>query len=233
MLAIFYELAGAGRKHARALGSDVYRVYVGCGVITLFVWLLYPIAWGVCEGGNVIAPDSEAVFYGVLDLSVASRSSDHYELTFINLAAPSPSSQSFSLLVIGVSTLNAWVFASASLVILPSLVLTERRNTLQAVVLRLVVLLPTVLPLILTGQMVFNNAVFTLLIIPVRLYKPSAYPSKDDYSAWKINLDPLPFYDTNWIREMSLRLVEVVIGNGFVTRDTERIWVWELEREWM
>lgn len=29
---------------------------------------MYPIAWGVCEGGNIIAPDSEAVFYGILDL---------------------------------------------------------------------------------------------------------------------------------------------------------------------
>jgi hypothetical protein len=29
---------------------------------------MYPIAWGVCEGGNVIAPDSEAIFYGILDL---------------------------------------------------------------------------------------------------------------------------------------------------------------------
>jgi bacteriorhodopsin len=26
-----------------------------------------PVAWGVAEGGNIIAPDSEAVFYGVLD----------------------------------------------------------------------------------------------------------------------------------------------------------------------
>ncbi|USW51049.1 Putative archaeal/bacterial/fungal rhodopsin [Septoria linicola] len=36
-------------------------------VLTLVVWALYPIAWGLGEGGNVIAPDSEAVFYGVLD----------------------------------------------------------------------------------------------------------------------------------------------------------------------
>jgi hypothetical protein len=28
---------------------------------------VYPIAWGVCEGGNLISPDSEAVFYGILD----------------------------------------------------------------------------------------------------------------------------------------------------------------------
>lgn len=38
-----------------------------CGSLTAFVWICYPIAWGLCEGGNVIAPDSEAVFYGVLD----------------------------------------------------------------------------------------------------------------------------------------------------------------------
>lgn len=39
-----------------------------CGSLTAVVWILYPIAWGVCEGGNLIAPDSEAVFYGILDL---------------------------------------------------------------------------------------------------------------------------------------------------------------------
>ncbi|KXT05734.1 hypothetical protein AC578_1057 [Pseudocercospora eumusae] len=33
----------------------------------LFVWMLYPIAWGLCEGGSVISADSEAVFYAVLD----------------------------------------------------------------------------------------------------------------------------------------------------------------------
>ncbi len=39
-----------------------------CGALTTVLWIVYPIAWGVCEGGNLIAPDSEAVFYGVLDL---------------------------------------------------------------------------------------------------------------------------------------------------------------------
>ena len=35
---------------------------------TISLWFLYPIAWGLSEGGNVIAPDSEAVFYGILDI---------------------------------------------------------------------------------------------------------------------------------------------------------------------
>ena len=39
-----------------------------CGVLTLFLWFLYPIAWGLSEGGNVIHPDSEAIFYGILDI---------------------------------------------------------------------------------------------------------------------------------------------------------------------
>jgi bacteriorhodopsin len=57
-----------GRAHARALGADINKVYTICGVWTIFLWFLYPIAWGVSEGGNVIPSDSEAVFYGVLDL---------------------------------------------------------------------------------------------------------------------------------------------------------------------
>ena len=56
------------RKHANALGNDISRTYLICGVWTIFLWFLYPIAWGLSEGGNVIAPDSEGVFYGILDL---------------------------------------------------------------------------------------------------------------------------------------------------------------------
>lgn len=56
------------RKHAVALGPDVSKTYLTCGSWTIFLWFLYPIAWGLSEGGNVIAPDSEAVFYGILDI---------------------------------------------------------------------------------------------------------------------------------------------------------------------
>jgi len=50
------------------MGKDVGRAFLYCGSLTAFLWMLYPIAWGLCEGGNVISPDSEAVFYGILDL---------------------------------------------------------------------------------------------------------------------------------------------------------------------
>lgn len=57
-----------GRSQARALGADISKVYTICGVWTISLWFLYPIAWGLSEGGNVIASDSEAIFYGILDI---------------------------------------------------------------------------------------------------------------------------------------------------------------------
>jgi len=65
---VVYVLVFVARKHAAALGPNVSRTYMTCGVLTIFLWFLYPIAWGLSEGGNVIHPDSEAIFYGILDL---------------------------------------------------------------------------------------------------------------------------------------------------------------------
>lgn len=65
---IVYILVWEARRHANAKGKDVGRAFLYCGSLTAFLWILYPIAWGLCEGGNVITPDSEAIFYGILDL---------------------------------------------------------------------------------------------------------------------------------------------------------------------
>lgn len=65
---IVFVLAWEARRHASAMGKDIGRTFLFCGSLTAFLWTLYPIAWGLCEGGNVISADSEAVFYGVLDL---------------------------------------------------------------------------------------------------------------------------------------------------------------------
>ena len=65
---VIYSLVFIGRNHARALGPDPARAFNMCGILTIGVWFLYPIAWGLSEGGNVIHPDSEAIFYGILDI---------------------------------------------------------------------------------------------------------------------------------------------------------------------
>lgn len=65
---IVYQLAWSARLHARGRGDDVGRTFLICGSLTAVLWTLYPIAWGVSEGGNWIAPDSEAIFYSILDV---------------------------------------------------------------------------------------------------------------------------------------------------------------------
>jgi bacteriorhodopsin len=65
---VVYMLVFVARKHANHLGGSISRTYNTCGVLTIFLWFLYPIAWGLSEGGNVIHPDSEAIFYGILDV---------------------------------------------------------------------------------------------------------------------------------------------------------------------
>ncbi|BDD56222.1 hypothetical protein MAP00_001696 [Monascus purpureus] len=58
----------AGWRHASALGGNVARLYRILAPSLVVLWILYPVAWGVSEGGNVIAPDSEHIFYGILDI---------------------------------------------------------------------------------------------------------------------------------------------------------------------
>lgn len=67
-LFVAYTVVFEGRAYARILGQDILKTFTICGVWTISLWFLYPIAWGLSEGGNVISSDGEAIFYGILDL---------------------------------------------------------------------------------------------------------------------------------------------------------------------
>ncbi|EXJ70231.1 uncharacterized protein A1O5_06299 [Cladophialophora psammophila CBS 110553] len=70
LLFVCFALIYEGRAYARTLGQDILRVYTVCSAWVVSLWIVYPIIWGVSEGGNVIPPDSEAVAYGVLDILI-------------------------------------------------------------------------------------------------------------------------------------------------------------------
>jgi hypothetical protein len=65
---IWFVLLGPGRKSVSHLGGGFKRAYTISACILSFLWLLYPIAWGLADGGNVITADSEMIFYGILDV---------------------------------------------------------------------------------------------------------------------------------------------------------------------
>jgi bacteriorhodopsin len=64
---IGYYLFWVPQRYATALGKDVRRAHFVTAVWIWFLWMCYPVCWGISEGGNVIAPDSEFIFYGILD----------------------------------------------------------------------------------------------------------------------------------------------------------------------
>jgi bacteriorhodopsin len=64
LLYIWWILLFKGRAAARTLGNDVHRAYTGSTIFLMTVWLLYPIAWGLSDGGNRISPLGEMIFYG-------------------------------------------------------------------------------------------------------------------------------------------------------------------------
>ncbi|KAH9971628.1 family A G protein-coupled receptor-like protein [Russula compacta] len=65
LLYVVYSLLFRGLK-SRLLPQK--STYGGGAAYTAFIWLLYPVCWGLSDGGDVITVDSEMVFYGVLDL---------------------------------------------------------------------------------------------------------------------------------------------------------------------
>jgi len=68
MFFVFWVLIGPARRSARQLGDDVVAEYTKSAAILGFLWFIYPIAWGLCDGGNIISPDAEMAFYGALDV---------------------------------------------------------------------------------------------------------------------------------------------------------------------
>lgn len=56
------------RNLIKKIGSDVLTVFTFFYGTIMFLWCIYPICFGISEGGNVIQPNSEAVFYGILDV---------------------------------------------------------------------------------------------------------------------------------------------------------------------
>jgi len=65
---IWYHVIFPSTAAAAFLGSHVRSGFRMHSIGLMLIWGLYPICWGLSEGGNVITPTSEMVFYGILDL---------------------------------------------------------------------------------------------------------------------------------------------------------------------
>lgn len=65
-LMIAYQLMVVARPWASRF--DTKKWWFPLSAYLLFLWLLYPVAWGFSEGGNRISMNREQIFYGILDI---------------------------------------------------------------------------------------------------------------------------------------------------------------------
>lgn len=65
---IWYILLVPALKSATVLGPDFKKAFMFSAIYLSALWTLYPLAWGLADGGNRITPTSEMIFYGILDV---------------------------------------------------------------------------------------------------------------------------------------------------------------------
>ena len=68
LFAIAYHLLWSGRRYATRFEGSVGTTYTACAAWLMGFWFIYPICWGLSEGGNRIGVVGEMIFYGILDL---------------------------------------------------------------------------------------------------------------------------------------------------------------------
>lgn len=61
LLYVTWVLLFPARANARAISAQAHRAYFTSAAFLCFLWLLYPVCWGLADCGNVISTDGEMV----------------------------------------------------------------------------------------------------------------------------------------------------------------------------
>jgi len=94
-LIVVYQLAANGREAVASKDSKTKAFYASIAGFTLIVWTIYPIIWGLSEGGHVIDVDSEIIAYAVLDLLAKPVFGFWLLFTHDSMSSTSPSLEGF------------------------------------------------------------------------------------------------------------------------------------------
>ncbi|KAF2837089.1 family A G protein-coupled receptor-like protein [Patellaria atrata CBS 101060] len=67
-LVVIWHLVVNGRASARAKGDKASKFFLSIMGFTLILWTIYPIVWGVAEGGRHASVNTEVIIYAVVDI---------------------------------------------------------------------------------------------------------------------------------------------------------------------
>jgi len=67
-IVLVWIFAIGGRRNVALKDSKTVKFYAAIGGFTLILWTLYPIVWGLGDGGRILSVDAEIIAYAVLDV---------------------------------------------------------------------------------------------------------------------------------------------------------------------
>lgn len=65
---VIWHVALHGMRNVRAKGDGVKKLFGGLAALTLILWTIYPIVWGIADGARKASVSSEIISYAVLDV---------------------------------------------------------------------------------------------------------------------------------------------------------------------
>jgi len=94
-LVIVYQLALNGRAAAANKDGKTKAFFAAIAGFTLILWTVYPIIWGIADGGRLVGLDAEIIAYAVLDVLAKPVFGFWLLFTHDSMSSTSPSVEGF------------------------------------------------------------------------------------------------------------------------------------------
>lgn len=94
-LTIIYQVVFNGRTAVANKDSKTKAFFGALAGFTFIVWTLYPIVWGIADGGRIVGVDAEIIAYAVLDVLAKPVFGFWLLFTHDSMSSTSPSLEGF------------------------------------------------------------------------------------------------------------------------------------------
>jgi len=94
-LVIVYQVGYNGRTAAMNKDNKTKAFVASLAAFTFILWTIYPIIWGIADGGRVIGVDAEIIAYAVLDVLAKPVFGSWLLITHDRMASTTPSLEGF------------------------------------------------------------------------------------------------------------------------------------------
>ncbi|KAK4936756.1 hypothetical protein LTR66_015292, partial [Elasticomyces elasticus] len=94
-LVIVYQVAVNGKAAAQSKDGKTKAFFAALAAFTFVLWTIYPIVWGIADGGRIVGLDVEIIAYAILDVLAKPVFGFWLLFTHDSMSSTSPSLEGF------------------------------------------------------------------------------------------------------------------------------------------